>query len=211
MVETRLSLIRRLLRQIYGGEPSVDSGITDNLVNRWLQDAFAAAAKKNYLENGQIDGVEYVNNGYYTSYSGLALTTSIIEDFCYVFTLPEIPVGLGTNDGIATLKFRDSNGQISQDAIPLSINQVGYYRNMRPIPNKIYYWPENNTIYCKSTLVLSDFTAVVKMISSGNFDDLSSNINLPQDAYPFVVDYVQKQLMLERKSPKIPTNDGSDA
>lgn len=211
MVETRLSFIRRVLRQIYGGIPSIDSNITDNLVNRWIQDGFCAAAKNNFVENGQIDGVEYVNNSYYTTYSGLSLSASITEDFCYVFTAPDIPVGLGANQGIGTVRFRDSNGNISQEAIPLTINQVGYQRNMRPIPNKILYWNEGNLVYCRSVLILSDFTAIVKMVSSGNFNDLNSNINVPQDAFPFVVEYVKKQLSFERQMVKTPTNDGADA
>jgi hypothetical protein len=211
MVITRLQLIRRILRQIYGGQPSVDSNITDNFVNHWLHDAFAFAAKKNYTENNALEGVEFVNNSFYTTFSGLTLTTAVTEDFCYVFTLPNMPVGVGSNFGIGTVKFMDTNGNISQDAIPINMNQVGYFRNMKPIPNKILYWSEGNTVFVKSILDLTSDKAIVKMISSGDDTNLNSTINVPEDYFPDIVEYVKKQLSFERQMPRIPTNDGEDA
>ena len=48
---TRRFFIQRTLRQIYGGETSADSNITDNLVNGWLNDVLGVAARKNYTDN----------------------------------------------------------------------------------------------------------------------------------------------------------------
>ena len=59
---TRKTFIERILRQIYNGQPSDDSNITFNLVNQWLNDAIGVAAKKNYTDSIQMDGVAYVNN-----------------------------------------------------------------------------------------------------------------------------------------------------
>lgn len=206
---TRLQLIRRILRQVYGGQPSIDSNITDNLVNAWLNDAFCAAAKKNFLENGQIDGVEYVNNSFYLTIRNLTVTLS--EQFIYQLTLPQVPVGIGNNQGVGTLQFVNSDGNISDPAIPMSENQVGYYRGLRPIPNKILYYPEGTFLYAISTLQLDQYTGKVRMVSAGDRTDLDSIINVPEDYFPSIVEYVKAQLMFERQAPRVPTDDGSDA
>ena len=206
---TRLQLIRRILRQVYGGQPSIDSNITDNLVNAWLNDAFSAAAKKNFLENGQIDGVEYVNNSFYLTIRGLAVT--LVEQFMYQLTLPQVPVGIGNNQGVGTIQFVDSSGNISDPAIPMSENQVGYYRGLRPIPNKILYYPEGAFLFAISTLQLDQYTGKVRMVSAGDRTDLNSIVNVPEDYFPDICAYVTKQLSYERAQMKTPTDDGSDA
>jgi hypothetical protein len=58
---TRLEFIERHLRQIYGGFPTDDAQITNNLVNSWLNDAIAAAAKQNQKDNIALDGISYKN------------------------------------------------------------------------------------------------------------------------------------------------------
>jgi hypothetical protein len=207
---TRLQLIRRILRQVYGGQPSIDSNITDNLVNNWMTDAIAASAVKNYQTNLGLDGVAYVNNSFYTTFLGLTVSQTA-DPFTYQLTLPQIPIGIGNNEGIGTLQFVDSSGNISDPAIPLSENQVGYYRNMRAIPNKILYYPESIYLYAISTLQLNNFTGKVRMISGGNSADLNSLLNVPDETLADITQYVSKQLSWERQQPKIPTNDGTDA
>jgi hypothetical protein len=206
---TRLQLIRRILRQVYGGQPSIDSNITDNLVNNWMTEAIAASAVKNYRENDQIEGVAFVNNSFYTTFLGLAVTQ--YDQFTYQMTLPQIPIGIGNNEGVGTLQFMDSNGNISDPAIPLSENQVTYYRSMRGIPNKILYYPESIYLYAISTLQLNNFTAKVRMISGGNSADLNSVLNVPDECLADITAYVSKMLSWERQQVKTPTNDGSDA
>ena len=71
---TRNQIIERVLRQIYNGQPSDDSNITYGLVNQWLNDAIGVAAKKNYTDNIQLDGVAYVNNSFYTTFKDSAVT-----------------------------------------------------------------------------------------------------------------------------------------
>lgn len=206
---TRLQLIRRILRQVYGGQPSVDSNITDGLVNNWLSDAIADAAKRNYVENNQLDGISYVNNSFYTTFKNISI--SQYEPFIFQMTLPEVPVGLGYNEGIGTLQFVDNNGNISDPAIPLSENQVGYYRSLRPVPNKILYYSEGIFLYALTDLQLDQYKAKARMISGGDSTDLNSIINVPPDYFPAMTEYISKQLSWERQQPKIPTDDGSDA
>ena len=207
---TRLQLIRRILRQVYGGQPSIDSNITDNLVNNWMTEALAASAVKNYRENEQLDGVAYINNSFYTTFVGLAISQTD-DPFTYQLTLPQIPIGIGNNEGVGTLQFVDVSGNISDPAIPLSENQVGYYRNMRAIPNKILYYPESIYLYAISNLQLNNFTGKVRMISGGNSADLNSLLNVPDETLSDITAYVSKMLSWERQQVKIPTNDGADA
>lgn len=209
MQETRFMFIKRVLRQIYNDQPSDDSNITTNLVNMWLNDAVGAAAKKNYTDNLQMDGVAYANNSFYTSFSQLSITS--VSQFVYQLTLPQIPFALGHNEGIGVLQFVDSNGSISDPAIPLSENQVGYYRNMRAIPNKILYFSEGLFLYAISTLQLNNYTGSVRIVSGGDNTNINSILNVPDDYKPIMIDYIKNQLAWERAQPRINTNDGTDA
>ena len=71
---TRQFFIERALRQIYGGQPTDDSQITVNLVNSWLNDAIATAAKQCYKEGTSLpdktQGLDHMNDalGYLISF-----------------------------------------------------------------------------------------------------------------------------------------------
>lgn len=207
---TRFAFIEKSLIQIYGSFPTDDAEITYDIINAWLGEATAAAAKACYKESIQIDGVAYVNNSFYTTFSGLSITTDDTDNLCYKLTLPEIPVGIGRNEGIATLRFKDTNGYVSQTAIPLSMNQQAYAEGMPVIPNKILYWSEGNTLRMKSVLQLWQYTAVVKMISGGDATDLNSELNVPPDYHPLMVEYLKQQLQFMKAQPKDVTSDGND-
>lgn len=207
---TRRIFIEKILRQIYGGFPTDDSEITENLVNVWLNEGIAIAAKQNYKESIEIDRTGYINNSFYVTYSGLSISTDNTENFGYKITLPQIPLAMGRNDGIAQLRFKDQNGFISLSGVPLSMNQVSYADRLKPIPNKIIYWPESNTIKIRSTLQMYLYTAVVKMVSGGDDTDLDSLLNVPDDYIPVITDYIKGQLMFERMAPKDMANDGTE-
>ncbi len=207
---TRFSFIERNLVQIYGGWPTDDAEITYDLINSWLPDAIGVAAKACYKEGIQIDGVAYVNNSFYTTFSGLAITQDDTDNLCYKLTLPEIPVGIGKNEGVSTLRFKDVNGYVSQTVAWLSMNQQAYADQMPVIPNRILAWPEGNTIRMKTVLQLFNYTGVVKMISGGDSSDLNSELNVPPDYFPIMVQYLREQFMAQRAVKPDVTNDGND-
>lgn len=206
---TRRFYIERVLRQIYGGYVSDDSAITVNLVNSWLNDALGIAAKQCYKEAIQLEGIGYVNNSFYATYKGISVTED--EQFVYKIELPQLPLGLGRNEGISTLKFKSSTGEISIPCIPISESQATYFQGMRPMPNKVIYKPEGGYILAYTTLMLSAYTASVTMVSGGNDADLDSTINVPNDYFPVIVEYVKSQLAFERQMPVDVQNDGLDA
>lgn len=204
----RQTYIERIRRIIYSGQPSDDAQITIGLVNNILNDAIAAAASANYNDNFKIQGVEAVSNSFYTTYSNIAVTAE--GNFVYKFELPEIPVGLGVNMGVASLRFSD--GRLNSfDAIPLNVNQVSYTRGRRQIPNKLLYWTEGKYGYVESPQYnLSQTTATVRMISGGDSTDLTSQINVPADYFPLMDDYIIKKLAVHQAQPQDSQNDGVD-
>ena len=205
---TRKTFIERILRQIYNGQPSDDSNITFNLVNQWLNDAIGVAAKKNYTDSIQMDGVAYVNNSFYTSYSGLTITS--VNNTTFKFTLPQIPVALGKNEGLATLNFSNNNTQTTFGAVPLSMNQVSYQDTLRPIQNKVVYWPQGQEVYMSTGIPLTAYKANVRMVSGGDSTDLNSTLIIPDDYVPIMVEYIKAQLAFERSRPIDTSNDGVD-
>jgi hypothetical protein len=204
---TRYALIERILRQIYNGQPSDDSNITYNLVNQWLNDAIGLAAKKNYTDNIQMDGIAYINNSFYTSFNGLDISN--VTPTTYKINLPMIPYALGNDEGIATLQFVAS-GKESQTAIPLSINQVGYQEQLRPIQNKLLYWIEGKNVFIKTSILLSTYKANLRMVSGGDSTDLTSTLIVPDDYIPFIIEYIKGQLAFEKSRPIDTSNDGVD-
>jgi hypothetical protein len=206
---TRRFFIERTLRQIYGTQPNDDSWITDNLVNAWLEDAIAIAAKQNYKDNLAIDGISYINNSFYTTFKNLAVVAD--EQFLWKITLPQIPIGIGGNMGISTLQFRDNTStQISQTVVWITENQRTYFQSMRVIPNKLLAYPEGEFVYVISPLLLNQYTANATMISGGDSTDLDSTLNVPQDYFPVMVEYIKQQLAFERNQLVDLSNDGGD-
>jgi len=206
---TRYQLIERILRQIYNGQPSDDSNITYGLVNQWLNDAIGVAAKKNYTDNIQMDGVSYINNSFYTTFKNLDIEAETVDTVTYRIDLPSIPVALGKNEGVATLQFVGDK-KTSQTAIPLSINQIAYQEQLRPIQNKICYWVEGKNIYIKSSIPLTSYKATLRMVSGGDSTDLDSTLIIPDDYMPVVVEYIKTQLVFEKSRPIDQSNDGVD-
>lgn len=208
---TRGQFLEQALIQIYGQIPTDDAETTIEMINAvLLPEAIAVAAKQCYTEAIQIDGIGYVNNGFYTTFSGLAIVTDDSDNLCYKLTLPEIPPGIGHSNGISALRFKDDNGFVSQSAIPLSMSQQAYAGRMRSIPNKILYWQEGGTLRMKSTLPMWSYTAVIKMISGGDGNDLNSELNVPPDYHPTMIQYLQQQLGLVRATQPDLQNDGID-
>ena len=184
---TRNIFIERILRQIYNGQPSDDSSITYNLVNQWLNDAIGLAAKKNYTDGIQMDGIAYVNNSFYTTFTDLDIVAELV----------------------ATLQFVGDK-KTSQTAIPLSMNQIAYQEQLRPIQNKILYWIEGKNIYIKSAIQLTSYKATIRMVSGGDSTDLESTLIVPDDYVPMIVEYIKGQLAFERSRPIDTSNDGVD-
>jgi hypothetical protein len=205
---TRQALIEQILRNVYGEQPTQDSDITPNLVNIYINQGIGVAVKQNYKDSVQFDGIGYVNNSFYTTFKGLGISQN--ENFLWEITLPQVPLAIGTNEGVSNLRFKSADGKVSIDAIPLSINQKAYAQSMRAIPNKVLYYIEGNNAYILTAILLSEYTSSVTLISGGDSTNLNSVLNVPDDYIPVIMNYVIQLLMAERKAIKDIANDGSD-
>jgi hypothetical protein len=205
---TREVFIERALRQIYGAMPTDDSQITINLVNKWLEDAVAVAAQKNYVDSIKLDGIAYVNDSFYTTYKELPVTQD--AQFLWKISLPQIPVGIGNNEGISQIQFKNSDGEISLPCVPLNTNQRTIFRTMRPILGRVLTYYEGDNAYVISTILLNGYTANISMISGGDSTNLNSTLNCPPDYFPIMVEYIKGQLAFERAQIQDTSNDGTD-
>lgn len=206
----RRTFIERVRRQIYNGQPPSEATITVGLVNNYINDAVAFAAKTNYTDSLKLDGIAYVNNSFYTTFKSLAVASDEIN--LWKVTLPQIPVGIGYNEGLETLVLKDTDGsQLSFPVVWLSQNQRSINRGMRDIPNKLLAYSEGEFVYIISDISLNQYTAQVTMISGGLSSDLDSTLNVPPDYFGLMMQYLQQQLLLEKAQPKDATNDGLDA
>jgi hypothetical protein len=206
---TRRMLIEQISRLVHNGQPTQDSQITDELINLYINQGLALAVKQNYKESMQLDGVAYINNGFYLTFKGLTITLD--ENFLWKLTLPQVPIGVGKNEGISNLRFKSTDNKVSIDGIPLSMNQTGYVRGMRPVPNKILYYIEGNIAKMLTTITMNNYTASVTMISGGDTNDLDSELIVPDDYIPMIIDYAMKLLISERNQPEDAANDGNSA
>lgn len=205
---TRNQFIEQVLRQIYGTYPSDDASITPMLVNQYIDQAIAFAAKTNYSENTRLEGVGFVNNSFYSTFKGIAIAKD--ENDLWKLTLPQVPVGVGANEGVSTLQLKDGQGKLSLPCIPLTENQKTYFQSLQNKPFKTLYYVEGNYAYIISPLKLSDYTATVTLVSGGDSTDLTSKLNVPGDYVPVMLDYIQKQLLLMKTTPRDLSNDGTD-
>jgi hypothetical protein len=177
-------------------------------VNVWLSDGIGLACKQNYKDNYQLDGVGFVNNSFYCNFKGLAIVED--ERNLYKTTLPQLPVGIGSTEGIGRVVFKNSINSLSYPGVLLSENQVGYQRSMRDIPNKIICYPEGIFLYIYTPLIMTAYTAQVTLISGGDATNLDSELNVPADYLPICAGYIKQQLMEEKKQIPDMANDGRD-
>ena len=81
---------------------------------------------------------------------------------------------------------------------------------MTPLPNKTLFYVEGGNVFVVTNIQLDGYTASVTMVSGGDATDLNSVLNVPSDYIPVMIDYIQKQLLLEKTTSKDLVNDGQD-
>lgn len=205
---TRKHLIEQIIRQVYGTQPTDDSTITPGLVNQLINQGIGIAVKQNYKDAVQLDGIGYVNNSFYSTFKGLAITQE--ENFIWKLTLPQVPLAIGKNEGLSNLQIKSSAGEISKPVILLSQNQVTYFQSLQQPTGKILAAQNGDIVRIYSTLILNQYTATATIVSGGDSSDLSSTLNVPDDYVPIIVDYVVKSLIAARAQIQDSANDGND-
>lgn len=192
---------------IYNGIPTEDATITVNLVNQYLNDGIAAAAIAAYEKEYAIDRVGSVPDGFYMTFSGMAITKDEETSYNH-FTLPQIPVGLSKENSVSDVFVIKPSGakifctRVEQREIPLMF--------MMPLDtSEAYYWIEGKEAYVWAKGDISDGKPRVRMVYSQS-TDLNSEINCPGDMIPEVISYTIKMLMAEKNQPMNTSNEGID-
>lgn len=203
---TRQQLIEQIIRQVYGNQPTDDASITPNLVNQFVNEGIGLAVKQNYKDSIQLDGIGYINSSFYSTFKGISISQD--ENFLWKINLPQVPYGIGRNEGVSAVRFKNSQKEISLPVIWLSQEQLNYYQSMPIIPNKTLAYYQGSSVFVISTIALNLYTASVTIVSGGDSTNLSSEIKVPDDYIPIIVDYAVKALMLSRAQIKETANDG---
>ena len=121
------------------------------LVNQYLDQAIAFAAKTNYTDNLKLEGVGFVNNSFYTTFKSIAITKD--EQGVWKLELPQVPVGIGASEGVSTLVLRDDKN-----------------KQCWLLPNTILY--DRPTIkWCNNEMKQSSFI----LVGNGSNDDSEIN------------------------------------
>lgn len=202
---TNRQLAELIQRQIAGGTPSDDFEPKLEEIALWIPHGVAAAARVNYTDGVNVDGIEFVGDAFYTTIKNLALTLD--EDTgWYQTTLPTLPYGLSTGYDITAMRVQGDR-QVSDAAIRIPQRQVSFYDRMRLPPNKLFFWVEGKTVNVKSFAVLDGMAVRVTMATPGT-GGLDADMNCPDDYIPMVVDYVKKQLLTPQPQPPDLSNDG---
>lgn len=205
---TRRQYAQLIIQQIYNGPPPADATVTINQVNLYLNGGIAAAIKANYVEGIKIDGVKYVNDSFYLTFSGLSIVKDDTQNFIYTIALPAIPVALGANEAISHIEL-SKQGQTSAPVILLNNQDWGRRNGMRKIGGRIIGRYINKTVELESNALLFNHKANVTMVSGGP-TDLSTEINIPDDFMGTIIAFVREQLLIEKSRPIVAANDGKD-
>ena len=204
---TRKVLIEQIRRILYGGVPNDDASVSEKEINVYLNQAIAYMAKINYTDAIKLDGIETVADSFYATFKNL--TVFLDTDTGYYYTeLPQVPLGLSRGYGISTVTFPTSTG-LAKAPIPISVRELDYMDNLKNPPSKIFYWAEGKKLWFKSYTNLVGKAPIVRMVSSEN-DDLTAEVNVPQEYISDMINLVLNQLKIRKGTPEEGVNDGAD-
>jgi hypothetical protein len=205
MPTTRRQILETLQRLMLGGMASDDTELTINLINQHLNGAIGYAAKTNYKEEIQLNGIENVADAFYSNFTDILITLNTTTGL-YNATLPQQPVGIGAGWDISTFMLITGSGA-KIFAHPISPREIEFIYNTSGPCNEVFYWVSGLTVTLHSCKDITKYKADIRMLSSqsSNFD---SPINLPDGYLPLVMEYLSKILGIEVQRPIDISNDG---
>jgi hypothetical protein len=172
-------LAESILIQLYGGIPSDDARITLRMVGVEINKAIAAAAKKSFYENANLEGVKYANDEFVSTFN-VDVQPADDSGFKYAI-LPAVPAGLPKSRGMVSVQPK-KGAYNDYKRIPLS--GLSAYMNVGVIPKTIAYWIEDGKVYFHplDTTISVAPNVKIKMIAPTGNDDMLEEMNLPADA-----------------------------
>lgn len=205
MLTTRRILIELIQRQLSGGMISQDSELTDGLINIYINGAIGYAAKANYKEEIQLNGIESVSDGFYAEFTGITITLNAATGQ-YHATLPQQPAGVGIGWDVADFMLIKGSGT-KLFANPISPREVRYLYSLPSGCDEVYFWMNGVTASLHSCSDITKYKASVRMISTQS-SDLDAPITLPDAYWPMAIEYIDKTLGVQLNIPIDISNDG---
>jgi hypothetical protein len=193
---TRNELIAQIRRMYYGGVPAEEASLREKEVNQYINQAIALVAKENYVDYIKMDGVENVDDAFYTTFKNFSISKDNDTGYYYT-TLPHPPIGLSRGYGIADVTFPVSTG-LAKNPIPISPRELEYVDMVKIPPSKIFFWCEGDKLYFKSYINLVGKSPIVRMISNEN-SDLNAELNVPAEYIPSMINWIMTQLNIRKQ------------
>lgn len=193
---TRAELIAQIRRMYYGGIPAEEASLREKEVNLYINQAIAQVAKENYVDYIKMDGIENVDDAFYTTFKNFSISKDNDTGYYYT-TLPHPPLGLSRGYGIADVTFPVSTG-LAKNPIPISPRELDYVDMVKTPPSKIFFWCEGDKLYFKSYINLVGKSPIVRMISNEN-SDLTAELNVPAEYIPNMINWIISQLNIRKQ------------
>lgn len=204
---TRRYLAQLILRRLANGDVSDDFPIKEQEAAAWIDHGVAYAARANYNDNANVD-VEYVGDGFMTTFKNLSLTKDSATSAYYV-ALPATPYGLPPGYDVAGVNL-EGDGKLSTGMIRVKIQQLDYYLQLPMPPKAVFWWIEGKVLNLFSTWAILDGMKVrVRMASAGDPADLDAELNIPNDYVQLVIEYVMKYVAPTLSIAQDVVNDGN--
>lgn len=193
---TRNELIAQIRRMYYGGVPAEEASLREKEVNQYINQAIAYVAKENYVDHIKLDGLENIDDAFYTTFKNFSVSKDNDTGYYYT-TLPHPPLGLSRGYGIADVTFPVNTG-LAKNPIPISPRELEYVDMVKIPPSKIFYWCEGDKLYFKSYINLVGKSPIVRMISNEN-SDFTAELNVPAEYIPSMINWIMTQLNVRKQ------------
>jgi hypothetical protein len=204
---TKKALVELIQTHLSNNFPSDESSFTNGQVLMYVDAAFAFNLVGQIWQNAKLEGSIDVPEGVLNTYKigGLAKDVAIGEWFA---TLPQTPISLPLGYSITEVYFIDSSNGKSQTVFPIENKRVAI-REFMAMPTGTRYWVEGNKIVLKASNGASLFgqDLYVRMPKTRT-DNISENLNFPEDTIWNVFDAVTKKMSERFAIPQDVINDG---
>jgi len=194
-------LIERVKRHIANNFPDASFSTSDNEILLYLDQAVASTLIGQVFGLAKVEGNLVVPEAWYTTFALPSLSLDSVSGYWYT-TLPQTPVSLPLGHSISRMFFGESGFGQSREILPIKSKRVGYRINM-PMPTGARYWVEGSRAYIVASDNSSlDGMAVYATMASTRTEDLSSPLNIPDDAIELIFINVVSKLKDRLQLPK---------
>lgn len=201
----RAVLAERIQRTLAGGMPTDDFDISLELINTYISDAIAFAAKKAYAESIELDGIESLPDGFYTTFKNIEIKKDNDLELYYC-ELPAAPYGIPRGHDITNVTVTGFTGG-SQHALPIKAYELSLMEQQRFIPKRIYYYLDGKKMWMKAQYVLDGKRVRIRMASPAN-TGLDAELDVPLDMIGDIETYILQRLAPQATTPQDNSNDG---